>query len=210
MLPLAGGRRAVPASSKSSIGRSVGNIPGWKEEVEPFREQALFWHAVWVSAGRLNKGELHMIMARTRNQFHYAVRRTQRQADLTRAKKLFEASIDSEMELLKEMKSVKVGRTGGEDLPDCVAGADGEAEIVEKFREVYQALYNSAESSQQMNDIKVKVAELISVDSVQEVMKITGAKVKEAAGMMRSVKSDVTGGFTSDAILNAPDLFFIY
>ena len=43
------------------------------------------------------------------------------------------------MELLKEMNAVKVGKKGGEDLPDCVAGADGEAEIVEKFREVYQA-----------------------------------------------------------------------
>jgi hypothetical protein len=107
-----------------------------------------------------------------------------------------------------EMKLIKTGKKGGEDLPDNVAGADGEDEIVEKFREVYQALYNLAESSREMTDIKVHLAELIRMDSVNEVMKISGDKVKEAAGLMKASKSDVTDGFTSDAILNATDLFF--
>ena len=49
---------------------------------------------------------------------------------------------------------------------------------------------------------------MISVDSLQEVMKITGDTVKHAAIMMKKGKSDVTDGFTSDAILNAPDLMF--
>jgi hypothetical protein len=79
---------------------------------------------------------------------------------------------------------------------------------VDKFLEVYEALSNSAESSREMTDIKVQLAELIRVVSVNEVMKITGAKVKEAVGLMNDGKSDVTDGFTSDAILNAPDLFF--
>ena len=73
---------------------------------------------------------------------------------------------------------------------------------------MYQALYNSADSSEEMAEIKVKLAELITLDSVDEVMKVTGAKVKEAASLMKSDKSDVTGSFTSDAILNAPDQLF--
>ena len=40
-LPLSGGRRATPAGSKSGK-RSNGNIPGWSEEVEPFRQEAIF------------------------------------------------------------------------------------------------------------------------------------------------------------------------
>ena len=79
---------------------------------------------------------------------------------------------------------------------------------MEKFREVYEALYNSADSSRDMVDIKVKIAELITAESAEEVKKITGAKVKEAAGMMKGAKADVSGGFSSDAILNAPDLMF--
>ena len=108
----------------------------------------------------------------------YAVRRKKLHSNLVRAKKLFEASIKSEMDLLKEMKAITRGKGGGEELPDNVAGADGQEEIVEKFKEVYQALYNSADSSNEMDEIKVKVAELSTVDSVVEVMKGTGAKVK--------------------------------
>ena len=38
--------------------------------------------------------------------------------------------------------------------------------------------------------------------------KITGTKVKEAACQMKPKKGDISGGFTSDAILNAPDILF--
>ena len=130
-------------------------------------------------------------MARSRNQYHYAVRRTKLDAKLVRAKKLFEASLKGDTELLKEMKTIAKGKGGGEALPDNVAGVDGQDEIVEKFKDVYQALYNSAESSREMSDIKVKVAELVTADSSDEVMKITGAKVKEAARFMKIAKSDV-------------------
>ena len=27
-------------------------IPRWKDDIEPFREAAQFWHAVWLSAGK--------------------------------------------------------------------------------------------------------------------------------------------------------------
>ena len=33
-------------------------IPGWRAQVEPFREDSLFWHGIWLSAGRPNKGVL--------------------------------------------------------------------------------------------------------------------------------------------------------
>ena len=87
-LPLAGGRRAVP-SGAGKHHQPGGNIPGWTENVEPFREDALFWHSVWVSARRPNAGDLHTMMARSKNQYHYAVRRTKLNAKLVRAKKLF-------------------------------------------------------------------------------------------------------------------------
>ena len=43
---------------------------------------------------------------------------------------------------------------------------------------------------------------------MDEVMKITGEKVKEAAGLLKSGKSDVSEGFSSDALLNGPDILF--
>ena len=84
-----------------------------------------------------------------------------RRANLIRAKKLFEASINSDMELLKEMKSVKQGGKVCDELPEHVAGTDGQTEIVEKFREVYEVLYNYAGSGQEMDQIKARMAKLI-------------------------------------------------
>ena len=60
-----------------------------------------------------------------------------------------------------------------------------------------------------MLEIKKQVSTLIeSEDSVAQVEKLTGEVVKKAACKMRAAKSDVSGVFTSDAILHAPDSVF--
>ena len=56
------------------------NLPGWKENVAPAKEAALFWHSIWLSAGHPQSGDLYQIMCQSRNQFHYAVRRAKRLA----------------------------------------------------------------------------------------------------------------------------------
>ena len=43
-----------------------------------------------------------------------------------------------------------------------------------------------------------------------EVGKLTGQAVKKAAALLEQQKTDVSGGFTSDALLNAPDILFQY
>ena len=60
------------------------------------------------------------------------------------ARKLLEESLASDIELLKEMKKVRCEGGGQAELPDKVAGAEGESAIVEKFRDVYSSLYTSA------------------------------------------------------------------
>ena len=110
--------------NKSGI--TPGCVPGWLEEVQPFREDANFWHSTWLSAGKPNRGDLHVAMARSRNLYHYAIRRAKRNADLLKAKKLFEASVVSDMQLVEEMKKVRSGGGGADELPDNVAGAEGE------------------------------------------------------------------------------------
>ena len=59
-----------------------------------------------------------------------------------------------------------------------------------------------------MEEIQAKLSDMIRADSMGEVNKVTGAVVKEAAGLMKAGKSDVSEGFTSDAILNAADLMY--
>ena len=127
VLPLTGGR--------DRGGGTRGNpIPGWKEEAEPQRERSIYWHNVWMKEGRPSQGWLHDTMVKTRTQFHHAVRRLKARCKEVKAKKLFEASVHGEQSLMSEMKNIRHGGTGGPaELPENVAGANGEDEIVDKF-----------------------------------------------------------------------------
>ena len=198
---MAGGKRS--SKPECPVERA---IPGWKDHVEPYKEDATFWHGVWQSAGRPNVGVLKDIMTRTRNQFHYAVRRVKKMSSSLRAKRLLEASEQGSCELLKEMKNIKGDKKSCADLPDSVGGASGEQDIVEEFRKVYFALYNSSDTSEDMAELKDELEALISGTSEADL--ITGKAVKEAATRMKPNKSDVSASYTSNAILNAPDIFF--
>ena len=59
-------------------------------------------------------------------------------------------------------------------FPDSVAGANGDLEIVEKLRLVYDNLYNSANSEAEMQVLTGKVQELVTAEAIQEVSRITG------------------------------------
>ena len=48
----------------------------------------------------------------------------------------------------------------------------------------------------------------VNNDAIFEVTKVTGSKVKEAACRLKPNKSDVSEGYSSDAILNGPDSLF--
>ena len=199
--------RAKPNDAKKKFGS--GSLPGWKEEIEPLRKDALFWHDVWRKAERPSSGVLHGLMVKTRNGYHSGVRRSRRLADLNLATRLFEASETGTSNLMQEMKRVYSGKSSN-DLPENVAGANGEEEIVDKFRQVYQGLYSSSDSSSEMDNINAQISGLINPDSINEVLKVNGNIVKSAACKMKAGKSDVSEGYSSDAILNAPDELFEY
>ena len=145
-------------------------------------------------------------MVKKRTQYHYALRRLKRKTDLIKAGKLLVASMEGDLHLLKEMKSARGGKGGQSELPETVARLNGQEEVVNKFREVYSTLYNSAESEAEMAEL---LATMIQDDSVGEVGKVTEVtKVKEPLGLLKPKKTDVSAGFTSDGKLHAPDILF--
>ena len=107
-IPMSGGKKYHPDLNRSCPVEE--NIPGWKEVVHPYRKDAAFWHGVWESAGRPDRGVLRDIMVRTRNQFHYAVRRVKKMSKSIRARKLLEAGENGSVDLLAEMKKIKGGK----------------------------------------------------------------------------------------------------
>ena len=184
-----------------------GCVPGWREEVAPQREASLFWHSIWLSAGRPNTGQLFEVMKSTRNRYHHALRRVRRAADAIKSQKLFEAAMWGGGDLLQELKKTRGGKFTP-DLPENVAGANGEDEICHKFRQVYKDLYNSAETRDEMNGIKERLEQRIDQGSISEISKITAASVKAAAATLKKGKADVSGSYSSDAIRNAPDSLY--
>ena len=121
-------------------------------------------------------------MTKTRNQYHYSVRRVKKMADQLRAEQLLEALETGDIDLN--------GKKADISLAECVEGADNPSDIVDKFRSVYSALYNSAPSA--IQDLK----DSLENDNFSkfEVFKVTGEKVKEAACRMKPNESDVSEG----------------
>ena len=62
-IPMSSDKRREPDPDKNCPVNH--NIPGWRETIQPLRDKSLFWHQVWVSAGRPNAGVLRDIMANT-------------------------------------------------------------------------------------------------------------------------------------------------
>ena len=74
--------RGGASKPKTQLDKLEKAVPGWKDQVAPFRDKAIFWFSVWQSADRPLGGELHNIVKSTRAQYHYAVRRIKRLADI--------------------------------------------------------------------------------------------------------------------------------
>ena len=124
------------------------------------------------------------------------------------AENLLQASEESEIDLLKEMKKVKGSKSTGQTMPEEIEGETDPASILEKFREVYESLYNSADTSAAMAVIKEKLRTMITHDSTVHVNKITADVVKQACAKMKPGKLDVSGGYSSDVLLHGPDSLF--
>ena len=66
-LPVYGGRWT--GGKNKGHGKS---IPGWAEDVEPIRQESIYWGDVWKKEGRPSNGWLHATYVKKKSQYHYA------------------------------------------------------------------------------------------------------------------------------------------
>ena len=126
-------------------------------EVEPYRLEATSCYRAWLAAGKLRQGVAQEARLCSHTQFRYAVRKVKRASRLHKARGLFGSAMSGDIELMKKMRRLKTGNGPMEELTDTVDGATGEQEFSGKFREVYEALYNSSPSDPEMTNLKVKI-----------------------------------------------------
>ena len=175
--------------------------------MKPCRENARFWFSVWLSAGKPLNCELHKIMRRTKNIFHYQVKKCKKAEEQIRKQKLLSAVLDpdSDVDLFKEMKNMRRSKaTTANKIDDKIEN------IQEHFAGIYRTLYNSVDDYDNLIEVSKIIDSKISNQSIDEVEKVSPDIIKEAIKRIKPDKSDPVFDFTSDCLKNAPDGLFLH
>ena len=126
-------------------------------------------------------------------------------------RKLAEAAEEGNITFIKEKKETLGRKNYGQIIPESLDSRVGHDSILERFRECYEELYNSAGTEVAMASIRNKLQSFIRENNINgqaDIQKVTGSIVKQACSKMKPGKTDVTGVYTSDVFLNAPDSLF--
>ena len=179
-------------------------LPGWKENVEPLKKDAKFWYSVWLSAERPQSGALHSVMVGTRTKYRCAVRKAQQLANKAKAGSMLEAAEKGDRALILRMRAVMGSRKSSQEVPASLEGEVGEAEILEKFRTLYEQLYNSCNTDGEVKGLLQELEGKIDCRTEGEVSKVTSLVVQRACQRMNPGKQDVSSSYTSDVFKHGP------
>ena len=173
--------------------------------MKPYRDTALFWNQVWKAAGKPCNTELHKIMKRTRNIYHYQYKKCIKSEQIIKKNKVLDACINGEGDIFKEIKSIRKS-------PEIVASSmDGVHEnIQEHFKGIYSNLYNTHEDNEEMKVIEKEVCSGVNQAHLKDVEKVTPELVKEALSHLNSNKADPIYSFSSDCLKNGPDSLYTH
>ena len=106
-----------------SVGGVNGNkkvLPGWSQQVEPYRQASNAAYRSWIAHGKPRQGLVHKLKLTSHAQYKYAVRRVKRASELHNARGLYAAAMEGDCQLLKEMKRVRTGKKEAEELTTTV------------------------------------------------------------------------------------------
>ena len=194
-LPTPSEPRTLPSRTKV--------VPGWKTFVKPFRDNAFFWHQVWSSAGRPLNIELHKIMKKTRNVFHFQFRKCKKAEDLITKNTLLDACINGNGDIFLEIKKLRKAK------PVVATSVDGVTEdIPGHFRGIFKEIYNSANDEEELLDVLNEVESKINESSLDDVQLVTPDIVRQASKNLNDSKSDPQLNFSSDCIKNGTTELF--
>ena len=96
----------MPAGGGANSKKENKVVPGWREMVMPFREEAYSWHQIWLSCGRPINTEVHKMMKKTRNKYHYEYKKCCKAED-----KIINSCLNGEGDLFSEIKSLRKSKS---------------------------------------------------------------------------------------------------
>lgn len=182
--------------------------PGWLKMVKPYQEDARFYHAVWVSYGKPLNCPLHDTMKRSRNSYHYAVRRLKRNAEAIKNHQLLEHCLNgNSTDLIKEFK--KQNQCDRQNVT-VIDGHCTDQNISNNFGKIYKDLYQSNNSSELLKDQIYYLESNINASNYSEVERLNPSVVYQAIESLKSCKNDNNFSFKSDAVINGKDVLTNY
>ena len=146
---------------------------------------------------------LHNIMRRTKNIYHYQIRKVRKSNDLIKKHKLIDACLNGNGQLFKEIKKIRKHEA------NIALSIDGVNEdISDHFKGIYEQLYNSVDDVAKTTELKNLFNEKIDDGQLNEVNKVTPSLVKAAAENLSINKTDPVFSYSSDCLKNGTDQLY--
>ena len=139
------------------------HIPGWKEHVQPYKEEAHFWYVEWRTVGKPRSGILYDNMRFFRNKFCYAKRRVLNAAEALKKDKFLEAALRGDKDLFEELRKFK-GAAG--KVASKVDGHNDPDSISDHFKTIYEALYNRTGTKEPLENLLQQVNASVEAQDV--------------------------------------------
>ena len=142
-------------------------------------------------------------MKRTKNLYHFHVRKIKKSENIIKKNKLLDACLNGNGDIFQEVKKIR------QHKPPVAASMDGVKEnISDHFKGIYENLYNSVDHMNEMTELNDYVEANINHAELFEVNKVTPDVNKEAAKNLKDDKTDPVFSYSSDCIKKGTDRRF--
>ena len=184
------------------------HIPGWKEQVQPLKDDANFWYLEWRRIGKPRMGHLYDYMRFTRNKFRYAKRKVLNAAEALKRDKFVEAALAGDKDLFEKLKRFK-GAT--QRVSSKVDGHTDPDSIADHFKNIYTGLYNRTGTKEPLENLLGEVKEAIQAQDILDVERVTPELIKRIMKeKIKPGKNDPEDDLTTDNLRNAPYSLFVH
>ena len=115
-------------------------LVGWNERVRPLKDDAIFWHKLWIDNGRPTAGIIFDIRKSTRYKYKKAIKSLKHEQANLKSQKMAESFMsNNKRNIWAETRKV-FGKTN--NVPGMIDGFQSDQDICDTFAKRYDELYN--------------------------------------------------------------------
>ena len=196
------GKECLPSTGSSKLHRGRKSpVPGWSQHVKPYKDECMFWHSIWHSAGRPHHGDIYLNMRHSKNQYKYAVRRLQKAKGKIQNDKFVSSIMKGGVNIFEEIRKFRGSNSTVSSRIDEEVGGDN---IANHFAGIYSKLYNRVDVKDKLDAISSELEAEIGPGSDIEMNRISERVVNDALNRMKANKKDAIHNIVSDMYINGP------